>query len=69
MVFGMNLMPSKVIGREACLCARGFSKLSKDPRPKRCLNIWGREESKEVDSMKVEKKSVHRKRYEDCCMK
>ncbi len=52
---GMNLMPSKVIGKEACLQARGLFRLSKDPKPKSCLNTSRKEESKGMrDSMKVE---------------
>jgi len=35
----MNLMPPRVIGREACLWAKGFPKLSKDLGPKRRPNI------------------------------
>jgi hypothetical protein len=31
---GMNLMPSKIIGKEACLWTRGLSKLSNDFGPK-----------------------------------
>jgi hypothetical protein len=63
-------MPSKVIGREACLQAKSPSGLSNDLRPKRCPNILWKEESKEIrDSMKVENGSVHCKRYNGCCMK
>jgi hypothetical protein len=69
-VVGMNLMAPKVIEREACLHARGPSRLSKDPEPKKRPNIWKREKSKEVrDSMKVEKGDVHHKKYEGCCTK
>jgi hypothetical protein len=34
-VISMNLMPPKVIGKEACFHARGPSKLSKDLGPKK----------------------------------
>jgi hypothetical protein len=34
----MNPMPPKVIGREACLQAKGFYGLSKDLKPKRHPN-------------------------------
>jgi hypothetical protein len=44
--------------------------LSKDPEPNRCPNTLKRDESKEVkDFMKVEKGSVHRKRYNGYCTK
>jgi hypothetical protein len=56
-------MPSKVIGREACLQVRSPSKLSKDLGPKRCPNICKREESREIkDSVKVENGGVHHKK-------
>jgi hypothetical protein len=65
----MNLMPSKVIGREACLQAKGSLGL-KDLRPKRHPNILWREKLKEMkDSMKVEDGGVHCKRYDGCCAK
>ncbi len=49
----MNLMPLKVIGREASLRTKGPFGLSKDPKPKRRPNTWKKEESKEIkDSMK-----------------
>jgi len=35
----MNSMPSRVMGREACLWARSPLGLSKDPRPMRHPNI------------------------------
>jgi hypothetical protein len=38
-VINMSPMPLKVIGKEACLCARGPFGLLKDRRPKRCPNI------------------------------
>jgi hypothetical protein len=51
----MNPMPSKVIGREVCLRAKGLSKLSKDPGSKRRPNTLWKKESKEIkNSMKVE---------------
>ncbi len=51
----MGPMPPKVIGKVVCLQTRGPSKPSKDPRPKRCPNIWRKEELKEIkDSVKVE---------------
>jgi len=60
----------KVIGTEACLQAKGPSRLSKDLRPKRRPNILWREESKEIkDSMKVEDGVVHHKRYNGRCKK
>jgi len=34
----MNPMPPRIIGREACLWAKGLSRLSKDLGPKRCPN-------------------------------
>ncbi len=59
----MNLMPLKVIGKEVCLQVKGPFKLSKDPRPKRHLNILWKEELKEIrDFMKVEDGGLHRKR-------
>jgi hypothetical protein len=45
---GMNLMPSKIIGREACLWAKNPSKLSKDFGPKKHPNISKRKESKKT---------------------
>ncbi len=67
---GMKLMPPKVIRTKVCLRARSIFGLSKDLGPKRCPNIWRREESKEMkDFMKVEEGGVHHKRYEDHCMK
>jgi hypothetical protein len=66
----MSPTPPKVIGREVYLRAKGPSWLSKDLRPKRHPNILWREESKEIkDSMKVEDGSVHRKKYNEHCMK
>jgi hypothetical protein len=66
----MNLMPLKVIGKEACLQARSLFRLSKDFRPKKCPNILKREKLKEIkDSVKVEVGGVHRKRYNGRCMK
>jgi hypothetical protein len=44
----MNSMPLKVIGKEACLRAKGLSGLSKDPRPKKRPNILWKEESKKI---------------------
>jgi hypothetical protein len=41
----MNLTLSKVIGREACLQAKGPFGLSKDPGPKRHPNTLWKEES------------------------
>jgi hypothetical protein len=66
----MSSVPPKVIGTKIYLYARSLYGLSKDPRPKRHLNIWRREESKEMrDFMKVKKGGVHRKRYEGHCTK
>jgi hypothetical protein len=42
----MNLTPLKVIGKEACLQAKGPFGLSKDLRPKRHPNILWRNELK-----------------------
>jgi len=69
-IVSMKPMLPKVIGRKACLQAKGSSKLSKDPRPKRCPNTWRKEESKEVkDFMKVEDGGVHHNGYDGCCIK
>ncbi len=66
----MNMMPLKVIRREAYLWARSPYGLSKDLGPKRCPNIWRKEKSKEIrDSMKVEDGSVHLNKYDGCCTK
>ncbi len=66
----MNLMPPKVIGREACLQAKGLFRLSEDPRSKWCPNTWGREESKEIKNfVKVEDGGVHHKKYNGRCTK
>jgi len=35
---GMNSMPSKIIGKEACLWVKGLLGLSKDLGPKKHLN-------------------------------
>jgi hypothetical protein len=35
---GMNLMPLRVIGKEACLQVKSPLRLSKDPRLKMCPN-------------------------------
>jgi hypothetical protein len=37
-VVGIRLMPQKGIKSEVYLWAKGLSKLSKDPGPKRCPN-------------------------------
>jgi len=61
----MNLKLSKFIRREACLQAKGPSRLSKDPGPKRHPNTLWKKESKQIkDFMKVEDGSVHCKRYD-----
>ncbi len=66
----MSSMPSKVIGKEACLQAKGLSRLLKDLGLKRHPNILWREESKEImDFMQMEDGGVHRKRYDGCCTK
>jgi len=66
----MSLTPLKVIRRETCLWTRGPFGLSKDPRPKRCPNIWRTEESKEIKVfVKVEDGSVHHKKYDGHCVK
>jgi hypothetical protein len=38
-VVDMNSMPPKVIGKKNCLWAKGPLGLSKDPKPKKHLNI------------------------------
>ncbi len=48
MEVNMNSTPPKVIGKEACLRSKGPFGLSKDPKPKRHLNILWKEESKEI---------------------
>ncbi len=64
----ISLMPPRVIGREACLWAKGFSRPSRDPRPKRCPNTWKKEELKETkEFMKVGEVGVQRNRYNGCC--
>ncbi len=69
-IISMRLMPPKTIGRKVCLQAKGLFGLSKDSRPKRCPNIWKREESKEVkDFMKVKNGSVHHNKYDGRCTK
>ncbi len=66
----MSLKPLKVIAREAYLRAKGPSRLSKDPKPKRCPNILWKKESKQIkDSMKVEDGGVHCKRCDGRCTK
>ncbi len=58
----MSLMRLKVIEREVCLQYKGPFGLSKDPKPKRCLNILWKEESKEIKAfMKVGDGNVHHK--------
>ncbi len=60
----MSPTPPKVIGREACLQAKGPSKLLNFFKPNKRPNILWREESKEIrDFMKVEDGGVHRKKY------
>jgi len=66
----MSWMPLKIIGGEACLWAKGPSKLSKDPGPKRGPNTLWKNESKDIkDSMKVENGGVHHKKYNGHCTK
>jgi hypothetical protein len=66
----MNLMSPNVIRKEACSWAKGPSRLSKDPKPKRHPNTWIKDESKEVrDFMEMEEKGIHRKRYDGHCIK
>jgi hypothetical protein len=65
-VISMNLMSSKVIGKETCLRVKSPHGLSKDFIPKRCPNTWKKNKSKETkDSMKMEKVGVHPKIYDD----
>jgi hypothetical protein len=69
-VVNMNLMQSKVIGKEICLRVKGLSTLSKDHGPKKHPNTWRREESKKIkDSMKVKEEGVNHKKYDGHCMK
>jgi hypothetical protein len=64
----MNPMPLKVIGKEACLWAKGLLGLSKDLGPKKHPNIWRRKESKETrESMKVKKGGVQHNRFDGRC--
>jgi hypothetical protein len=66
----MSPTPPKVLGKEACLQAKGPFGLSKDPRPKRCLNILWRKESKGIkDFMKVENEGANHKIYNGHCTK
>jgi hypothetical protein len=66
----MSSTPPKVIGREACLQTKSSSGLLKDLEPKRCLNIWKKEESKEIkDFVKVEDGGVYHKKYDGHYMK
>jgi hypothetical protein len=66
----MSLMPSKVIKINICLWVRGPFRLSKDLGRTKCLNIFKREESKEMKNFfKVEEEGVHCKRYDGHCMK
>ncbi len=66
----MSPMPPKIVGREACLRTKGPFGPSKDPGPKRHLNILWREKSKEIkDFMKMENGGVHHKIYDGRCMK
>jgi hypothetical protein len=63
-------MPPKVIGKDACLQARGPFRLSEDFRPKRCMNILRKDKSKEIrDSMKMEEGGLHYKKYDGHCTK
>jgi hypothetical protein len=65
---GMRLTMPKIIGREACLQVKGLSRLLKILGPKRCLNTWRRDKSKEIRVfMKVGEGGVQRNRYNVCC--
>jgi hypothetical protein len=68
-VVDMSPMASKVIGREACLWARGFFRLSKDPKkaPKHLKE--GNEFFFKKNFMKVEEGGVHCNIYHGYCMK
>jgi hypothetical protein len=69
-VISMKPMLPKIIQRKACSRAKGPSRLSKDPRPKRWPNTWRKEESKEIKNfMKVENGGVHCNEYNGCCTK
>ncbi len=66
----MKLMPPKVIWRKNCLQVKSPFGLSKDLKPKKCLNILKKDESKEIKvSMKVEEGGVHCKKLDGCCTK
>jgi len=47
-VVNMKSMAPKAIRKKVCLHAKNHYGLLKDYGPKRCLNIWRREKSKEV---------------------
>ncbi len=69
-VIDMNPMPPRVIGKKAYLQTKGISRLSKDPKHKKCPNAWRKKESKGTrDSMKVEDIGVQYNKYDNCCMK
>jgi hypothetical protein len=69
-VVGMSSIPLRVIRRETCLWTKGPLKLSKNPRPKRCPNVWKREDSKEItEFMKVEEIGVQRNKHDGYCAK
>jgi hypothetical protein len=66
-VVSMNSMPPKVIGKEACLWARGISRLSKHPdlRSKH-LKEGGVKGNK---GLKIEDVGVQHNKYDSCCTK
>ncbi len=52
---GMKSVPPRVIERKVCLWAKSSLGLSKDFRPKRCPNIWRKEESKKTKEFRKAK--------------
>jgi hypothetical protein len=68
-VVDMSPMALKVIGKEACLWARGHFRLSKDPKkaPKHLKE--GNSKKKKKNFMKVEEGGVHCNIYDGYCMK
>ncbi len=65
-IINMNLMPSKVIGRNVYLRTKGPYGPSKDFRPKRHPNILRKEESKEIKDfiLKAKEWGMHRNKYD-----
>jgi hypothetical protein len=66
----MNLIPLKIIQKEACVQTKGPSRLSKDPRPEMHPNIIWKRDPKEIKVfMKLEDEGVHHKKHIGSCMK